>query len=350
MPRFHERTLALLGSEEIRPQRPVEVLLDWATQNAIRLPAAFVEWAKLDDGSLLRKYSNRVRFWFDKPKLVVTTDGVRGLLFNQQDQGNFDRIVCLDQGDDPPVLFAWIARAPWVKNTERFSDAVFAQVFDWQYWLEFKPDDPDYREITHTGDISLKTGNCLALLRKRYEVRLMLADAMPLFVCHANCARSVLAAYLYRHLCAEAPAASAGLAVGAEISDRVLGMLGRWGIDASGHRPRQLDRELCDRAVAIFVMGPPYLARLLRDYGQDLAGKAYLFADPFTRPVSFARGEFMVYDPSFDHRSVRDLVHEFGWMRERVLQIGLALLGEGRPLVSAREYSALLCGVDPSGH
>jgi protein-tyrosine-phosphatase len=181
------------------------------------------------------------------------------------------------------------------------------------------------------------------------KARSMLADAMPLFVCHANCARSVLAAYLYRHLCGDAPVASAGLVAGPEINDRVLSMLRRWGIDASGHCPRQLDRELCDRADAIFVMGPPYLARLLRDYGPDLAGKAYLFADPFTRPVSFARGEYIVYDPSFDHRSVRDLVREFGWMRERVLQIGLALLGEGRPLVPAREYPVLLCSVDPSG-
>ncbi len=169
MPRFHERTLALLGREGVRQQRSVEGLLDWATQNAVRLPAAYLEWAKLDDGSLLQKYSNDDRFWFDKPKLVVTPDGVRGLLFNQENQGNFDRIVCLDQGDDPPVLFAWIARPPWVKNAERFSDAVFAQVFDWQYWLEFKSDDPSYREITYTGDITLKTDGCLELLRHRYE-------------------------------------------------------------------------------------------------------------------------------------------------------------------------------------
>jgi protein-tyrosine phosphatase len=177
----------------------------------------------------------------------------------------------------------------------------------------------------------------------------MLADVMPLFVCHANCARSVLAFYLYRHLCG-APAASAGLAAGPGINDRALGMLRRWGIDASGHRPRQLDRALCERATAIFVMGPPYLARLLNDYGPDLAGKVYLFADPFTRPASFARREYMVYDPSFDRRSVGELLHEFGWMRERVLQIGLALLGEGRPLVPACDYAALLCGVDPAGH
>ena len=169
MPRFHERTLALLGSEGVRQQRSVEVLLDWAAHNSIHLPAAFLEWAKVDDGTLIQKYSNDDWFWFDDPKLVVTLDGVRGLLFNRENQGNFDRIVCLDQGDDPPVLFAWIGRPPWVRNTERFSDAIYAEVFDWQYWLEFKPDDPVYKEITYYGELNFKTDDCLVVLRKRYE-------------------------------------------------------------------------------------------------------------------------------------------------------------------------------------
>src|SRR5690349_11150229 len=117
----------------------------------------------------------------------------------------------------------------------------------------------------------------------------MSADATALFVCHANCARSVLAFFLYRHLCGAA-AASAGLEAGPEINDRALRMLRHWGIDASGHRPRQLDRTLCEQASAIFVMAPTYLRRLARDYGEDLASKAHLFADPFTRPVSFGRG------------------------------------------------------------
>jgi hypothetical protein len=169
MTRFHERTLALLGSESVRKRRPVKALQTWAAKNAILLPAAFVEWAKLDDGSLLQKYSNDDRFWFDKPELIVTPEGVRGLLFNQENQGNFNRIVCLDKGDDPPVLFAWIGRPPWVNNAERFSDAVYAEVFDWQYWLEFKPDDPAYKEITYYGELNFKTDGCLPILRDRYE-------------------------------------------------------------------------------------------------------------------------------------------------------------------------------------
>src|SRR6266700_4017387 len=81
----------------------------------------------------------------------------------------------------------------------------------------------------------------------------------PLFVCHANCCRSVLACYLYRHLCNKAPALSAGLEVGERINDRAERMLREWGIDASAHRPLKLSRNLCAEATAIFVMGPSYL-------------------------------------------------------------------------------------------
>lgn len=169
MQRFHQRTLALLGSEVARQKRSVDGLLGWAAENSVRIPAAFLEWARFDDGSLLQRYSNDDRFWFDNPELVVTPDGVRGLRFHQENQANFDRLVCLDQGDDPPVLFAWIGQPPWVKNAERFSDAVYAQVFDWQYWLEFKPDDPACKEIAYYGELIFKTDRCLGVLRKRYE-------------------------------------------------------------------------------------------------------------------------------------------------------------------------------------
>jgi hypothetical protein len=97
-------------------------------------------------------------------------------------------------------------------------------------------------------------------------------------------------------------------------------------------------------------MGPTYLHRLVREYGADLASKAYLFADPFTRPVSFQEGEYKVHDPSFDARSVKQLTREFSWIRERVLQIRLALLGDGRPMIPCQEYWSLLETVDPLGH
>ena len=169
----------------------------------------------------------------------------------------------------------------------------------------------------------------------------------PLFICYANCCRSVLAYYLYRHLHADAPALSAGLYAGDCINDRALGMLRHWGIDAGGHCPRQLDRGLCDQADALFVMAPAHLRRLLGCYGEDLDRKTYLFADPFSLPRSFHPGEYKVYDPSFDRRSIEELVHKCRWMRERVQQIGLALRGEGGDLVAASRYRPLVEMVDP---
>lgn len=165
---------------------------------------------------------------------------------------------------------------------------------------------------------------------------------IPLFICHANCCRSVLAQYLYDTLHPGAQALSAGIEAGEEINDRAAAMLRCWGIEACGHRPRQLNRALCDRADAIFLMGPEYLRRLLRGYGADLAAKAYLFADPFRRPQSLHAGEYLVYDPSFEDRPIVELVREFSWFRERIIQIHQALNGEGLELVPAALYLEVL--------
>jgi len=175
-------------------------------------------------------------------------------------------------------------------------------------------------------------------------------NGSPLFVCHANCSRSVLACYLYRHLCHDAPALSAGLEPGERISDRAERMLRAWGIDASAHQPLKLSRNLCVEATAIFVMAPSYLHRMVWEYGEDLADKAYLFADPFTTPTCLDNGEYRVLDPSFDSRPTGELLREFGWMRERVLQIRLALLGDGKRLIPLREYFELCKTVDRGSH
>jgi protein-tyrosine-phosphatase len=176
------------------------------------------------------------------------------------------------------------------------------------------------------------------------------SPAVPLFLCHANCCRSVLACYLYQHLCAGASALSAGLAPGEQISDRALAMLAWWGIDASDHLPRKVDRQLCDQPGAIFVMAPAYQCRLLLEYGADLASKAYLYADPFSCPESLTGGEYTVSDPSFDDRSTHVLAEEFEWMRRRTLEIRDGLLGRGRPLIPAANYLHLLESVNPLGH
>jgi protein-tyrosine-phosphatase len=177
----------------------------------------------------------------------------------------------------------------------------------------------------------------------------MSVPAIPLFVCHANCCRSVLASYLYRRLCPDSAVLSAGLDPGERTSDTALAMLARWGIDATGHHPSKVDRRRCQEASAIFVMAPPYVRRLLLEYGHDLADKTYLYGEPFRRPEAFGP-EHTVRDPSFDPRPTEELLEEFSWMRERTLQIRQSLLGHGRPLVAAAGYLNLLGGVDPYSH
>jgi protein-tyrosine-phosphatase len=171
----------------------------------------------------------------------------------------------------------------------------------------------------------------------------------PLFVCHANCSRSVLAAYLYRHLCG-APALSAGLEPGEQISDRAEALLRAWGIDPTGHRPMKLTGPLCREASGIFVMAPSYLHRLLWEYGEQYAEKAYLFADPFSMPRSFGNREYVVCDPTFDERPTGELLKDFDWMRQRVGEIHRALLNDGRQLVPVREYLDLCKTVDRQSH
>ena len=146
-----------------------------------------------------------------------------------------------------------------------------------------------------------------------------------------------MAEYLYRQLTGTA-ALSAGVEVGEQINDRAAAMLSCWGIDAHRHRPRRLDRALCDEASAILAMGPLYLARVLLRFGRDLASKSYLFADPFVVPPGFQEDAFLVYDPSFDLRAPDELVREFEWFRDRVAKVHRALVS-GRPaMVPASRY------------
>jgi len=137
---------------------------------------------------------------------------------------------------------------------------------------------------------------------------------------------------------------------GDQLNDRAERILRAWGIDASRHRPSKVSRARCVEAEGIFMMGPSYLHRLLSEYGEDLAAKAYLFADPFSTPVSFQHREYAVWDPSFDDRPTKELLLELSWMRERVRQIQFALLGHGGQLVPASHYLDLCRTVDPHSH
>jgi len=63
---YHGRTLELLGLESNHRARETPELQAWAETNGVKLPAAYVEWATLDQGPL-HKYSNQDHFWFRRP-------------------------------------------------------------------------------------------------------------------------------------------------------------------------------------------------------------------------------------------------------------------------------------------
>ncbi len=168
----------------------------------------------------------------------------------------------------------------------------------------------------------------------------------PLFICHANCCRSVLARFLFAHHYPNEPVLSAGVEAGDGINHNALRMLAHWGINARAHQPRQLDRTVCEQADAIFVMGPGIMRRVLEEYGLDLASRTYLFADPFSVPHSFLKRRYLVNDPSFEMRSPADLARDFDWFHERVRQIHDAMHGRGLALVPASAYLNVLHDIE----
>ncbi|MCU0542953.1 MAG: hypothetical protein MUE44_12265 [Oscillatoriaceae cyanobacterium Prado104] len=166
--KYHQQSLEMLGLNGVLKKQPVPELIEWAKTNNIVLPAAYIEWAQLGGEELLERYSNDDRFHFGESEIVTTPEGVKGLWFHQENQGNFTMIVALDRGDDPPVLYSDIGQPPWIVYTEKFSDFVFAQIFDWQYKLEFDTES-DEKWIVYTGNIDLKTSKRVSILRDLFE-------------------------------------------------------------------------------------------------------------------------------------------------------------------------------------
>ncbi len=169
MPGFHNRALQLLDRKGIPKENPVPGLADWSEANRISLPGAYVEWATLDpDGRLLSTYSPGDRLWFSPRELILTPDGFRGIAFQQDRSGAYTKIVLLDRGEDPPVLWGWKNQAPWIEHAGSFSDCVFAQIFDWQYRpkprsLRSKPP-----EGAGEGHVVLLNDRCVSVLRDLY--------------------------------------------------------------------------------------------------------------------------------------------------------------------------------------
>lgn len=165
MLRYHRRALDLLGvsqPDSIARNQKVRLYQDL---HKFKCPAAFLEWSDYDQTGILRKYSNCDHFDFDEPSVVQLDDGRSGLLFHKENQGNFSMLALLNEGDDPPVLFRWAGRAPWIEHSAKFSDFVFAQLFDWQYLLDFSG---DYPEMAYTGGFRISNKKCVDYFRENY--------------------------------------------------------------------------------------------------------------------------------------------------------------------------------------
>ena len=75
---------------------------------------------------------------------------------------------------------------------------------------------------------------------------------------------------------------------------------------------------------------------------KGLVDRLTTLAAGFSDRTSFANGEYLVRDPSFDHLPIADLIKEFSWFRERVVDIHEGLTGGEKKLVPATEYLELL--------
>lgn len=155
---FHTKTWALLPENERTAPGPVDELLAWASRHQVSLPASYVEWARYDRGELLERYSNDDHFSFDEPTILKTDAGLQALVIHRENQGGFQAAVPLGQGDDPPVLFAWCGRPPWIHAAKSLSDYLFAQVFDWQHQLVFSEVNPEFKEMASSSRIEFGAG------------------------------------------------------------------------------------------------------------------------------------------------------------------------------------------------
>jgi hypothetical protein len=164
---YHKRTLELLGMTSASLETEIP-LMNWALKHNIDLPQAYLEWAKIDRDGILAKYSPGDWIDLHQPSIVTLPDGRRGLLFYRENQGNFDRIVMLDEGDDPPVLMSFgNDEEEWFQYSQCFSEALFCQIFDWQYALDFSG---DYPEIAYYTEFVVANNGLDKLMSRHLEL------------------------------------------------------------------------------------------------------------------------------------------------------------------------------------
>jgi hypothetical protein len=146
MSRYHDQTLQLLDIKGTLYEDRAAPLTRWATTQGISLPGAYLEWAQIDPGGImLSTFTNTDMVEFVSPEIVVVGENLRGIKFYEELCHKFAKVLLLDSGDDPEVLFVadpaqrpedetnnW-SRKQQTKHAAHFSDCVFAQIFDHQF-------------------------------------------------------------------------------------------------------------------------------------------------------------------------------------------------------------------------
>jgi hypothetical protein len=173
---FHDRTMLMLGRAGDDAWSPPSRLLEWGRERGMVLPGSFVEWAARGGDTIAERHNPGDNFWFggdeqwlEEPAIHTTPEGFRGICFHRESQGNYDKIVLLNHGDDPPVLFGWCGNAPWIVHSLRFSDCLLAHVFDYQYAYDWRlGSDGTEQQERYSGSVPLRDP-CLHVLRSRFE-------------------------------------------------------------------------------------------------------------------------------------------------------------------------------------
>jgi hypothetical protein len=128
---YHKANGDLLGIGDRIRFAACPTLSEWESRHGVALPASYREWCELNVGEpLLNLFSTSDTFYLSSPKLRRDDRWGTCAEFATENQGNFELAVVLDGSPDPPVLLSWL-EGDRVRFTPRFSDYVFAQIFDW---------------------------------------------------------------------------------------------------------------------------------------------------------------------------------------------------------------------------
>lgn len=147
MPKYHSKTLALMG---IKPRISPSAVqsLDLAERKIGReLPAAVREWYELEGAcEFLLEWSN------DDPPVEISCLGDPQpasvqhihdfLVFRWENQGVCVWAIQMDENDDPPVMVAVNPEFNWVQAAASFSQHLYACAWDYvAFWRRVKNDE-----------------------------------------------------------------------------------------------------------------------------------------------------------------------------------------------------------------